>query len=227
MESIRPGRYRHFKGKEYRLLYTARHSETQELMVVYQALYGEQGFWVRPASMWSESVERDGYSGPRFTYLGEDSLALEPLSPEARPLLEVLLQSYLCELAPYAPGLAPDRSGRYPYPYLDAYFTEPDRTALLLRADGRTAGFALVNAYSALGEPIDHAVAEFYVLPAFRGQGCGGQAVRQLFAARPGRWEIQYHPANRSAQALWTRSAAPYAPTLRAHGGMHILSFTV
>lgn len=69
---IKPGKYRHFKGNEYRVLYTAHHSETLEPMAVYQALYGERGIWVRPASMWSERVERDGYSGPRFTYLGED-----------------------------------------------------------------------------------------------------------------------------------------------------------
>ena len=73
MEEIRPGRYRHFKGKEYRVLCTARHSETLEPMVVYQALYGERGIWVRPAAMWGEHAEREGYSGPRFTYLGEEA----------------------------------------------------------------------------------------------------------------------------------------------------------
>ena len=70
--AIRPGRYRHFKGKEYRVLYTATHSETREPMVVYQALYGEWGIWARPAAMWNESVTRDGITLPRFTYLGED-----------------------------------------------------------------------------------------------------------------------------------------------------------
>lgn len=68
---IRPGRYRHFKGKEYRVLYLARHSETLEPMVVYQALYGERGIWVRPAGMWNETVERDGQKAQRFTYLGD------------------------------------------------------------------------------------------------------------------------------------------------------------
>lgn len=58
------------KGKEYRLLYVARHSETLEPMVVYQALYGERGIWVRPAAMWNETVERDGYVGKRFSYVG-------------------------------------------------------------------------------------------------------------------------------------------------------------
>ena len=70
-EEIRPGRYRHFKGNEYRVLYLARHSETEEWMVVYQALYGDRGIWVRPASMWNETVERDGKTLPRFDYIGE------------------------------------------------------------------------------------------------------------------------------------------------------------
>ena len=67
----KPGRYRQFKGKEYELLGIALHSETMEEMVVYRALYGEMGLWVRPAAMWTEHVERDGYSGPRFQYTGE------------------------------------------------------------------------------------------------------------------------------------------------------------
>ena len=66
MMELKPGLYRHFKGNLYRLLYVAKHSETLEPMVVYQALYGDQGIWVRPAAMWNELVERDGYSGPRF-----------------------------------------------------------------------------------------------------------------------------------------------------------------
>lgn len=70
-DDIRPGRYRHFKGNEYRVLYLARHSETEEWMVVYQALYGDRGIWVRPASMWNETVERDGKTYQRFTYIGE------------------------------------------------------------------------------------------------------------------------------------------------------------
>lgn len=64
--TIMPGKYRHFKGNYYRVLGVAKHSETLEEMVVYQALYGEGGLWVRPAAMWNEIVERDGYCGPRF-----------------------------------------------------------------------------------------------------------------------------------------------------------------
>ena len=68
---IRLGRYRHFKGGEYEVIGVARHSETLEEMVVYRALYGEKGLWVRPASMWDETVERDGKRIKRFTYIGE------------------------------------------------------------------------------------------------------------------------------------------------------------
>ena len=68
---IKPGRYRHFKGKEYEVMGTALHSETLEPMVVYRALYREGGLWVRPARMWAEPVERDGCCVPRFIYIGE------------------------------------------------------------------------------------------------------------------------------------------------------------
>ena len=68
---LKKGKYRHFKGKEYELLELATHSETLEQMVVYRALYGDRGIWVRPAGMWSETVEKDGYIGPRFQYIGD------------------------------------------------------------------------------------------------------------------------------------------------------------
>ena len=71
MDEIKIGRYRHFKGNEYEVLYLAKHSETLEPMVVYRALYGEHGIWVRPAKMWNEAVERDGQTYTRFTYIGE------------------------------------------------------------------------------------------------------------------------------------------------------------
>ena len=64
---LKPGKYRHFKGGEYELIAIARHSETEEPMVVYRALYGNMELWVRPAAMWTEIVARDGYCGPRFS----------------------------------------------------------------------------------------------------------------------------------------------------------------
>lgn len=67
----RPGRYRHFKGKEYEVIDIARDSETLQVMVVYRALYGERGLWVRPLGMFTETIERDGQRVPRFQYVGE------------------------------------------------------------------------------------------------------------------------------------------------------------
>ena len=68
---IKPGKYRHFKGNLYEVIGTASHSETLEPMVVYRALYGEGGLWVRPAAMWNEIVDKETYHGPRFQYIGE------------------------------------------------------------------------------------------------------------------------------------------------------------
>lgn len=66
---IKKGRYRHFKGNEYEVLYIAKNSETLEEMVVYKALYGDGDIWVRPAEMWNETVIRDGVEYKRFTYI--------------------------------------------------------------------------------------------------------------------------------------------------------------
>ncbi|MBR3948075.1 MAG: DUF1653 domain-containing protein [Clostridia bacterium] len=70
MEEIKKGRYRHFKGNEYEVIGTAKHSETLEEYVVYKALYGDSGLWVRPKEMWNETVERDGKTFKRFEFIG-------------------------------------------------------------------------------------------------------------------------------------------------------------
>lgn len=69
MDEIRPGKYRHFKGNMYEVLCVATHSESLETMVVYRALYGDGGTWVRPASMWNETVEHEGETVTRFTFV--------------------------------------------------------------------------------------------------------------------------------------------------------------
>ena len=67
---IQTGRYRHYKGKEYEVIGVARHSETLEELVIYRALYGERGLWVRSRGMFMESVEVEGHSVPRFQHVG-------------------------------------------------------------------------------------------------------------------------------------------------------------
>ena len=64
--SLQPGRYRHYKGKLYEVIDVARHSETEEMMVVYRCLYGDYSLWVRPLEMFLEMAEVDGVKVPRF-----------------------------------------------------------------------------------------------------------------------------------------------------------------
>ena len=71
MTTIRPGRYRHYKGNYYEVIDVARHSETEEELVVYRKLYGDHSLWVRPLGMFLESVVVDGCEVPRFEWSGE------------------------------------------------------------------------------------------------------------------------------------------------------------
>jgi hypothetical protein len=71
MNDISPGRYRHYKGNEYEVIGIARHSETEEELVVYRKLYGDHSLWVRPLGMFAEEVTVDGRPVPRFALIGE------------------------------------------------------------------------------------------------------------------------------------------------------------
>ncbi|MHB8056458.1 MAG: DUF1653 domain-containing protein [Desulfuromonadaceae bacterium] len=71
MALIRPGRYRHYKGNEYEVIGIARHSESEEEMVVYRKLYGDHSLWVRPFGMFAENVLVGGRLLPRFEWIGE------------------------------------------------------------------------------------------------------------------------------------------------------------
>ena len=72
VKMLKPGLYQHFKGNQYQVLHIAKHSETEELMVVYQPQYGDREIWVRPLAMFDEIIERDGKTIKRFAYIGEE-----------------------------------------------------------------------------------------------------------------------------------------------------------
>ena len=69
--TVKPGLYQHYKGNQYEVIDTVRHSETEETLVLYRALYGEKGLWVRPLEMFRESVNIDGLCIPRFEFVKE------------------------------------------------------------------------------------------------------------------------------------------------------------
>lgn len=103
---VKPGLYQHYKGPLYEVLDVARHSETEEQLIVYRALYGEYGLWVRPVSMFQEVVEIDGKQLPRFKYLEPQTGVLEVLILEPKPESITEFEQAYAEASKTIQGLA-------------------------------------------------------------------------------------------------------------------------
>ena len=154
-------------------------------------------------------------------------IAFEIVKPEDRELLWNLQQKYLYEMTNYYDDEM-DPVGNYHYGYFEAYFTDPARTALLLRSGGDLVGFAMVHPYSNFGGQTDHVLAEFTIFPAFRRRHLAKEAADRILSAFPGRWEIKYHEKNLAARTLWNQVAAPYGPEKRRYAELEtVLCFTV
>jgi predicted acetyltransferase len=137
----------------------------------------------------------------------EQVTADEVLPLKRRHVLDALMQLYQHDFSEHAPLNTShgevDENGRFDYRWLDTYWQEPGRVPLLIRADGRIAGFVLVNQWSALGRPLDHAIAEFFVLRKYRRARIGTRAAHLVFHHRPGRWEVPVASYNQAALAFW------------------------
>jgi predicted acetyltransferase len=118
---------------------------------------------------------------------------------EDKPVIGHLLELYAYDFSEFNHGDV-DAGGRYGYPYLDQYWTEPERRPFLFRIDGRWAGFALVRA----GSP--HDMAEFFVMRKYRRRGVGIRAARAVLAACPGEWQVRQVRANAAATSFWHRA---------------------
>jgi predicted acetyltransferase len=142
-------------------------------------------------------------------------VTLEPAGPERRETLGNLFQLYVHDFTEQWAGTERGElgeDGRFePYPYLDSYWEEPDREAFLIRADGRLAGFVLINRFSHSGLPLDHAMAEFFVVRKHRRGGVGRAAARAAIGGRPGQWELAVARKNLGALAFWRGVAAELA----------------
>jgi predicted acetyltransferase len=139
---------------------------------------------------------------------------LEPAGPERRETLANLFQLYTHDFCDYwigQPHGELGEDGRFePYP-LDSYWAEPDREALLIRADGKLAGFALVNTFAHSGLPTDYSMAEFFIARKYRRAGVGQAAAVDIVRARPGQWDIAVTRRNEPAKPFWRWVAAACA----------------
>ena len=127
-----------------------------------------------------------------------------------RDALTRLMQFYIYDFTELlAPEKIPEllESGEFgPYPGLDAYWTDPDRSAWTIRVGGKLAGFALLNKHAHLGLPVDHNMAEFFIARPFRRRGAARAAFHELLRMHPGQWEVAIGAYNKPAQVFWPRA---------------------
>lgn len=134
---------------------------------------------------------------------------------DQRDAFESLFQLYTHDFSEFWAGLPQgdvDEQGRFPaYPYLASYWQEEGRVPLLIRADGKLAGFALLNRLGHTGQPVERNVAEFFILRKYRRGGIGTAAVDAIFTAYPGAWETAIARKNTAALAFWRRTISSHA----------------
>ncbi len=127
--------------------------------------------------------------------------------PSGRPVLARLLQLYLHDFSEFAPPGSPygevGEDGLFPAAWLENFWQEEGRVALITRVGARIAGFVLLHHWSALDRPLDHAVAEFFVMRKYRRSGVGTRAAHLAFRRFPGRWEVPVAEYNRPALGFW------------------------
>lgn len=131
-------------------------------------------------------------------------IALRPASKAEKPQVREMLSAYLRELSQYG-------EVDHVYRFFDSYWIDQDRWPYIISIRERTAGFVLVNTYSPSGKGTDFAVAEFYVLPEFRGAGVGTQAFSSLLCDRSGIWELSVMSKNEAGKTFWENALASAA----------------
>ena len=142
-------------------------------------------------------------------------VTLHIIEPAQKPVLENLFQLYIHDFSDFWGGREDgelQEDGRFPaYESLDSYWSEPGRTPLFIRTEGFLAGFALINAFSHSGLPVDHAVAEFWVARKHRRFGVGLAAAVKILGHRPGQWEMAVARKNTGALPFWRKVATEVA----------------
>jgi predicted acetyltransferase len=144
------------------------------------------------------------------------SVRVEPAGEAERPLIEGLTRFYIYDFSEMPPtdpdGFAFSERGDYgPFSDMADYWGREGYHPLVIRVDGRAAGFALVNTVSHRGGTVERNMAEFFVARLYRRRGVASEAVRQILALYRGRWEAAVMARNLAAQAFWPRAIASAA----------------
>lgn len=130
-------------------------------------------------------------------------IGLKKVTEDDKPVLARLMELYRYDLSVYD-GSMPNRHGLFGYRWLDSYWTEKKRFPFFIFADGKIAGFALVNDFCRLCEPGEAlSIAEFFVLAGLRRRGIGREAAVKLFRMFPGKWEVVQHRENTPSMDFW------------------------
>jgi predicted acetyltransferase len=139
-----------------------------------------------------------------------DCVTLTPVPGSQRQIITNLIQLYKYDFSEFAEVGSPygevGRDGRFIYEGLDSYWREDGWFALTVEADGRLAGFVLVNRWSALNRSPNRSIGEFFILRKYRRIGVGSRAARVLFERWPGRWEVAVARYNKPALAFWRKA---------------------
>lgn len=132
-----------------------------------------------------------------------------PVTVDEKEILKNLLEKYNFEFSEWDKRDVNDL-GLYGYKYLDHYWTEKERYAYFIKADGKLAGFAMINAYADTDEPVDHGIAEFCIMPKYRRMGVGKAALFQILDRIHGKWHLKMHPRNIGAKSFWINAISEY-----------------
>ncbi|MEM9164716.1 MAG: GNAT family N-acetyltransferase [Cyanobacteria bacterium P01_F01_bin.4] len=141
-------------------------------------------------------------------------MALEILkaTQEDKPILRRMLELHQHDLSSFS-NADLNQHGEFGYPYLDHYWTEPERHSYLARLSGKLAGFALVNTHHYLPES-DYSMAEFFVMKRYRRQGLGRAMAMHIFEQHPGIWEIRQLPGHTEAVTFWKNTIRDRTPEI-------------
>ena len=147
------------------------------------------------------------------------NIEITPASVDERLLLRHLLELYQYDFSEFD-GADLNPFGLYDYPYLDHYWTEPERSPFLVRVDGNLAGFVLVARYNYLtGLKDTWVMAEFFIMRKYRNQGLGEHVARYIFDQFPGTWQVGQIFENPTATAFWRKVIGRYSQgNFQEHG---------